>query len=862
MAIDPICGMKVDESKSLKLEKDGRVYFFCSKHCQDKFLGREEKKSDIEKKSKKVVIKIVGMHCVSCGASIEKALKEAEGVIEAKVNFSSQEAFIEYDPNKIEPDNLHAIINKLGYKTIQKKEKTILNLKIIGMDNPHCLGNVEKALDALDGILEKELSISQKAKIKFDSSIISKDKIKQTIKEAGYTPLEEEEISIDLEKEIREREIKSYKIKFIFSLIFSIPLMYFAMAEGFKLPLSKFFLDNMALIQFILATPVILIGFQFFKRGIIAIIKTHSPNMDTLISLGVGSAYLYSLFVSIAIWLGNPRYGTKDLYYEISAFLVTFILLGKLLEAIARGKTSEAIKKLMGLQPKTATVLRENIEEEIPIEEVLVGDIVVVKPGEKIPVDGVVIEGHSNVDESMITGESMPVEKSEGAEVIGGTINKTGSFKFRATKVGKETALAQIIKLVEEAQASKAPIQELADKVSAYFVPTVLGIGIFAFIVWILLGKGFLFALTVFVSVLIIACPCALGLATPTAVMVGTGIGAENGILIKNANALQNACQIDTIIFDKTGTLTKGEPQLTDVISYGESQDEVLSLAASIEKNSEHPLGEAIVKEARNREILLRDTKNFDSITGKGVLGLVDDHNILLGNAVLMEENKIDISGAKSDYERLAEEGKTIMFIAKDNKLIGLLAVADTLKEFSKEAIDALKSLKKKVIMITGDNKRTAFAIAKKLNIDRVLAEVLPKDKAEEIKKLQKEGLKVGMVGDGINDAPALVQADVGIAIGTGTDIAIEAGEIVLIKDDLQDVVMAIDLSRYAMKKIKQNLFWAFIYNLIGIPVAAGILYPFTGFLLNPMIAGLAMAFSSVSVVTNSLLMKRYKRKI
>jgi Cu+-exporting ATPase len=867
MAIDPVCGMEVDENKALKAEKDGKVYSFCSKHCKEKFLGKEEETphppSPQEGLKDKVIIDIIGMHCASCVSTIENVLKKIPGIYNANVNFSNEKAFVEYDPNRVTIDQIHEAINNAGYKTIREDKGIVtLNLNIIGMDNPHCLSTVESTLNSLKGILKKELSINQKAKIQFDASIISKEKIKETIKNAGYTPLEEEEATVDREKEIREKEIKSLKIRFIISLILSLPLMYFAMATGLRLPVPEFIDNNMALIQFLLATPVMFCGYQFFTKGTMAIIKTRSANMDTLVAIGVGSAYIYSLFASISIWIGNTSYSSKDLYYEIAAFLITFILLGKLFEAVAKGKTSEAIKKLMGLQPKTAIVLRNGQEKEIPVEEVVIEDIIIVKPGQKIPVDGIVTEGHSGVDESMITGESIPVEKSPGKEVIGGTINKTGSFKFKATKIGKDTALAQIIKLVQEAQGSKAPIQELADKISAYFVPGVIAIGFLSFIIWIIAGKGFIFALTIFIAVLIIACPCALGLATPTAVMVGTGIGAENGILIKSAQALQIAHQINAIVFDKTGTLTKGEPKLTDIVTYEGSEEEILTLSASVEKVSEHPLGEAIVKEAENRNVLLKDVKDFNSITGKGVYGKVEEREIFLGNRKLMEEKGIDISKAEKDLERSEKEGKTVMFLAKNSKLIGIVAVADTLKEYSKEAITALKKIGKQVVMITGDNKRTAQAIAKKLDIDMVLAEVLPQDKAKEVKKLQSQGLKVAAVGDGINDAPMLAQADIGIAIGTGTDVAIESGDVVLIKDDLRDVVMAMDLSHYAMKKIKQNLFWAFFYNSAGIPVAAGLLYPFTGFLLNPMIAGAAMAFSSVSVVSNSLLMKRYKRAI
>jgi len=622
-------------------------------------------------------------------------------------------------------------------------------------------------------------------------------------------------------------------------------------------------MDNMALIQLLLASGVLICGYQFFARGIFSLVRIHRANMDTLIALGVGSAYLYSLFVSINIWLGNKFFGMSNLYYEVAAFLLTFVLLGKYLEALTKRKTSQSIKRLWSLRPKTAILIRQGQEVEIPVEELLVGDIVVVKPGQRIPVDGKITEGYSGVDESMITGESIPVEKTVNDKVIGGSINKYGTFKFKATKVGKDTALAQIIKLVEEAQGSKAPIQELADKVAAIFVPTVLIIAFSSFFIWILLGKGFVFALTTFIAVLIIACPCSLGLATPTAVMVGTGKAAENGIIIKNAASLQIAAEIDKIIFDKTGTLTEGKPKLTDIVSYIGNEDEVLMFAASLEKPSGHVLSDAIVGAAKEKGVSLKQLRQFETISGKGVVGKIGEgQTILAGNRRLMQDRAIDIKIAAADLDRLEKQGKTVILVAKNDQLIGLVAVRDTLKEFSKTLIDKLKRMGKDVIMITGDNKRTAAAIAQEIGIEKVLAEVLPKDKLDQIRKLQNDGFKVAFVGDGVNDAPALSGADLGIAIGSGTDIAIESGDIILIKDDLRDVATAIDLSGYAMQKIRQNLFWAFFYNIIGIPIAAGILYPFNGLLLNPMVAGAAMAFSSVSVVSNSLLMNRYKPRM
>ncbi|MBU4468329.1 MAG: copper-translocating P-type ATPase, partial [Candidatus Omnitrophica bacterium] len=640
-------------------------------------------------------------------------------------------------------------------------------------------------------------------------------------------------------------------------------LMYIAMGPCVGLGVHKAIMDNMALIQFLLASGVLICGYQFFARGFLTLVRIHRANMDTLVALGVGSAYLYSLFVSINIWLGNKSLGMSNLYYEVAAFLLTFVLLGKYLEALTKRKTSQSIKRLWNLRPKTAIVMRQGQEVEIPVEELLVGDMVVVKPGQRIPVDGKITEGYSSVDESMITGESIPVEKALNDKVIGGSINKYGTFKFKATKVGKDTTLAQIIKLVEEAQGSKAPIQELADKVAAIFVPTVLIIAFASFFIWILLGKGFVFALTTFIAVLIIACPCSLGLATPTAVMVGTGKAAENGIIIKNAASLQIAAEIDKIIFDKTGTLTEGKPKLTDIVSYIGNEDEVLMLAASLEKPSGHVLSDALVEAAKEKGIFLKPMQQFETISGKGVVGKIEEgQTILAGNRRLMQERAIDLKIAAGDLDRLEEQGKTIILVAKEDKLMGLVAVRDTVKKLSRTLIAKLKGMGKDVIMITGDNKRTALAIAKEIGIQKVLAEVLPKDKLGEIKKLQNDGFKVAFVGDGINDAPALSGADLGIAIGSGTDIAIESGDIILIKDDLADVATAIELSGYAMRKIKQNLFWAFFYNMIGIPIAAGILYPFNGLLLNPMVAGAAMAFSSVSVVLNSLLMNSYKPSV
>ena len=677
----------------------------------------------------------------------------------------------------------------------------------------------------------------------------------------------EEKTFVDREKEAREREIRDLRNRFLVSLAFSLPLLYFSMGWMINLPVPL--MDNasiQALIQLVLTTPVMIAAFNLYVSGAKALLRK-MPNMDSLVFVGTTAAYLYSIAVSVVIWSGVGNYGIKDLYYEIAAFILVFILLGKYLEAVTKGRTSEALKKLIGLQAKTARVIRNRKEVEIPVEDVKVGDIIIVKPGEKIPVDGIVVEGSSFVDEKVITGESMPVLKEKGDNVIGGTINQTGLLKFKATAVGKDTVLAQIIKIVEEAQASKAPIQLLADKVAQYFVPAVILIALASFFFWyVVMNMPFVFALTTLIAVLIIACPCALGLATPTAIMVSVGIGAEKGILIKNAEALETAHKLDVVIFDKTGTLTKGEPSVTDIVPLADyDAGEVLKLAGIAEKGSEHPLGHAILEAAKKRKVKIAEGKNYKSFAGKGIRCTFSNKWIYVGNRAFMKDNGIKIDEKLENIiTKLENDGKTCVIVAFNKKVVGVIAIADTLKEHSKEAISQLKKMNKEVWMISGDNERTARAIARQVGIDEsnVMAEVLPQDKAKKVEELQQKGKIVAFVGDGINDAPALAQADVGIAIGSGTDIAMETGEIILVRDDLRDVVRAIKLSSYTIKKIKQNLFWAFFYNVVGIPIAAGALYPFLGLLLNPMIAAAAMAFSSVSVVSNSLLMKRHKNKL
>jgi len=869
MAIDPICGMEVDEKTALSVEFEGKKYYFCSPGCRDKFLAQKgliappsaevkPPQEGDEPQKEKATLQIIGMHCASCAATIEESLNKVEGVSKVAVNFATEKAYVEYDPSKASRQQLEETIREAGYGVL-KEEAQYLNLKVIGMDNAHCLGTVEAALKGVKGIVSSQLFLNERAKIVFEPTLTTKEIIKKAIKDAGYTPVEE--TTVDREKEARQREIRILRIKFTVSLVFAAPLLYFAMGPHVGLPEPSIPDWSMALLQLLLATPIIGAGYQFYTVGLRAVVKSYRASMDTLVALGTGTAYLYSLAISILIWIGRPNYTSHDLYYEVAGLLIVFIMLGRMLEALAKGRTSQSIRKLLELQPKTALVVRDGKEQEVPIDEVMVGDTVIVKPGGNVPVDGMVLEGSSSVDQSLLTGESIPVEKNAGDEVIGGTINQSGWLKFKAARVGSDTALSQIVRLVEEAQGSKAPVQRLADTVSAYFVPAVLGIGLVTFLAWYLSGSALSFSLTAFIAVIIIACPCALGLATPTAVIVGTGKGAESGILIRDAATLEKACQVDTVVFDKTGTLTRGKPEVTDIIpvSNPHSADDILRLAAAAEKRSEHHLSEAIVAKAEERKLSIPEIDSFTAIAGKGVEARYDKTTILVGNRKLFADKGIDIKDIEGGITRLEGEGRTVVLVGTDGKVTGMIAIADTAKPSAAETVAWLKRQGKQVVMITGDNRRAAESVARSLGIERVLAEVLPEDKANEIKRLQEQGERVAMVGDGINDAPALVQADVGIAIGSGTDIAIESGGIVLVKDDLRDVARTLDLSCYTMRKIRQNLFWAFFYNVISIPIAAGVLYPFYGFLLNPIIAGAAMAFSSVSVVTNSLSMRRYQ---
>ena len=738
----------------------------------------------------------------------------------------------------------------------------VKTFKVYGMTCSACASRVERVTRKLEGVKDASVNFAtEKLTVTVEKNKISYEKLKTTIDKAGYRLVEE----INLKTETKEvSESRRLFNRFIISLVFTVPLLIISMGHMIGMPLLSIINPkinplNFALVQFVLTLIVMITGYKFYKIGIKNLFKL-APNMDSLISVSTLAAFIYGIFAIYKIIIGdNPHDYAMHLYFESIATILTLITLGKYLEAVSKGKTSEAIKKLMGLAPKVATVIRDNKEMQVSIEDVEISDIVIVKPGEKIPVDGEVIEGITSVDESMLTGESIPVEKVTGSTVIGASINKNGFIKYKATKVGQDTALAQIIKLVEDAQGSKAPIAKIADVISAYFVPVVISLAIISSVSWLIAGESFIFSLTIFISVLVIACPCALGLATPTAIMVGTGKGAENGILIKGGEALETTHKIDTIVFDKTGTITEGKPKVTDIITNSISEEELLILAASSEKGSEHPLGEAILNEGRNKNLKLKKIDKFNAIAGQGIDVVIENKNILLGNRKLMIDQNIDITIFNDKVEDLSNQGKTPMYIAINKEIKGIIAVADVVKVSSKKAIETLHKMGIKTVMITGDNENTAKAIAKEVGIDNVLAEVLPEDKAKSIKKLQDENKKVAMVGDGINDAPALAKADIGIAIGSGSDVAIESADIVLIRSDLMDVSKAIKLSKATIRNIKQNLFWAFAYNVLGIPVAMGVLHIFGGPLLNPMIAAAAMSLSSISVLLNALRLKNFK---
>lgn len=814
------------------------------------------------------IYKVDGMTCASCSSAVERVTKKLEGVESSVVNLSTEKLTITYNEIALEKESILEVVKKAGYTaTIEVPDKTI-TMPIDGMTCAACSQAIERKLSKNDGVTSITVNLAtETAQIVYNPDKVRLSELKQQITKLGYTPKEiVVKRNVDQDQLKKENEIKSMKFKLLIATIFTIPLFYIAMAPMIKfinLPYPDMLsmmmnpLNN-ALTQIVLVMPVVWAGRKFYTVGYRQIWH-RSPNMDSLIAIGTSAALVYSFFSVYQIIEGDHM-AVEHMYFETAAVIITLILLGKTLETISKGKTSEAIKKLIGLTPKTAIVLNGDQEIEMPVEEIEIGDIVLAKPGSKIAVDGIIVEGYSTIDESMLTGESMPVDKKIDDSVFGASINKTGMIKYKATKVGDETALAQIIKLVEQAQGSKAPIARMADIISGYFVPVVFIIALLSALAWYLSGQDIIFTLKVFIAILVIACPCALGLATPTAIMVGTGKGAELGVLVKSGEALETAHKIDTIIFDKTGTLTKGKPEVTDIIAFEPfTEEDVLKVAYSAEYGSEHPLAQSIVKKGSNAKLERLTIETFEEVPGHGLKATVAGQVIHLGNIKLMKIADVVYEHGMDSFTKLAEEGKTPMFLSIDQKLAGIIGAADVLKENSAAAIQKLHKMNIKTLMITGDHEKTARAIAKSVGIDDVLAEVLPSDKASSVKKLQEEGRTVAMVGDGINDAPALAQADIGIAIGSGTDVAMESADIVLMKSDLLDVVSAIALSRATIRNIKQNLFWAFIYNVIGIPVAAGLLYLFGGPLLNPVFAAAAMSMSSVSVLTNALRLKTFK---
>ena len=834
------------------------------------------------KTEERVTIPVRGMTCASCVGRVEGSLSKVPGVTKAAVNLATEEATVTYEPDVSTVTDLYAAVEAAGYEA----KPVTKTFAVRGMTCASCVKRVEDALLAVEGVERAQVNLATERVTVAYAPAVQLDTLRDAARAAGYELVREIDASAELEDtEAAERakEERDLRLRVIFSAAIGVTLI--VLAQSAHIPgLSSVRPGAINMIAWALATPVLFWAGARFYRGAWQVGRHRSTDMNTLIAVGTSVAYFYSIVATVWPGLIEGAAGVSaDVYFETAAVIVALILFGRWLEARAKGQTSAAIKRLMGLQAKTARVVRDGEELDVPIEDVVAGDIVIVRPGEKIAVDGVVVEGQSSVDESMLTGESLPVDKEPDAEVFGATMNKTGSFRFRATKVGRESALAQIIQLVQEAQGSKAPIQRLADVIASYFVPAVLVIALGSFAVWLAIGPSpaITFALLTAVAVLIIACPCALGLATPTAIMVGTGKGAEHGILIRGGESLETAHKITTVVLDKTGTITEGKPSVTDVVATdGLAADELLRLAASAERGSEHPLAEAIVAEAKARGITLVEAEQFQALPGHGIEAQVDGHRLLLGNAKLMQNNgrssgqPYDLNGLSEQAEALANDGKTPMFIAVDDQMAGIIAVADTLKPEAREAVSGLLSAGIKVVLLTGDNRRTAAAIARQAGIERVMAEVLPEEKVAQVRALQEQGEVVAMVGDGINDAPALAQADIGIAIGTGTDVAMEASDITLIKGDPRDIATAIRLSKQTMRTIRQNLFWAFAYNTALIPLAAGVLYPIFsnggvpaglepflgefGF-LNPMLAAGAMALSSVSVMANSLRLRGFR---
>ena len=810
---------------------------------------------------------VTGMTCASCVARIEKVVGRLEGVSKATVNLATEKLHLEFDEGVLASGAVRKAVEDAGYGLQEPDRSKHVTIPIEGMTCASCVMRIEKAVGKLEGVSRVSVNLAtEKADVDYDPARTRISSIKKSITDAGYTPREiDSSETVDKDAERKANEIRVMWTKFIVAASAAVPLLYLAMGHmipALRLPLPGF-LNPMerpllfALAQVALVIPALVAGNRFYRVGGKALWHL-GPNMDSLIAIGTAAAVLYSLYSTWLIATGHPA-AVDNLYFETAAVIIALILLGKTLETVSKGRTSQAIKKLMGLAPKTALVIHDGVETEIPISEVEVGDVLRVRPGQKVPVDGVVVDGYTSVDESMLTGESIPVEKKAGDPVTGASLNKNGTITFKATRVGADTALAQIIKLVEQAQGSKAPIAQMADVVSGYFVPIVMLIALAAGAAWLISGQSVAFSMTIFTAVLVIACPCALGLATPTAIMVGTGKGAETGILIKGGAALEETHRIQTVILDKTGTITEGAPVVTDIaLANGTGEDRLLQLAASAEKGSEHPLGDAIVGRAESRGLPLLPLESFQAVPGRGIEARIEGRLVLLGNRAFMSERAVALGALEQRSAELAGAGKTPMFVALDGAAAGIIAVADVPKAGSRAAIARLREMGIEVAMITGDNERTAKAIAAQVGVDRVLAEVLPHQKAEAVRKLQSEGRKVAMVGDGINDAAALAQADIGIAIGSGTDVAIESADIVLMRSDLGDVVGAIRLSKATIRTIRQNLFWAFCYNVLGIPIAAGVLHLFGGPLLNPIFAAAAMSMSSVSVVSNALRLRRF----
>lgn len=868
---DPICGMEIEANQTFATRTlDGETFYLCSKRCAEQF-DREHAASATTgvadgHRQRHIDLPINNLEGRQGAYRLIEHLARLPGVAEVKTNFKTGLAHVEYNPEQVTIEQIVADAGAAGY-TIGR---STLQLTIQGMHCGSCVTTIEEALSQMPGVLSANVNLTtSQAHVEFVPGLVDAAALNRAIEKSGYTVGQSPAASdagLDQETQERDREYRTLIRKFWFAVIISVPVVILSYPSFFPILRDLLPSGSTALRLVwgglgVLTVPVLAwSGSQFFS-GAWAALKHRQANMHTLIALGTSAAWIYST-VAVLVPSMFPSMELAETFYDVTSVVIALVVLGLALELKAKGRTSEAIRKLIGLQAKTARVVRSNTEMDIPVEEVLVGDTVIVRPGEKIPVDGTVLQGSSSVDESMITGESMPVEKRAGEDVIGATMNQTGSFQFRATRVGKDTALSQIVRLVQDAQGSKAPIQRVVDQVAHYFVPAVMILAVGAAVIWFVFGPqpAFVYALIVFVTTLIIACPCALGLATPTSLTVGIGKGAEHGILIRSGDALQTTQKLHTLILDKTGTITKGKPELTDVIAErGFEEDVVLGLAASVERSSEHPLANAIVEGAKTRSLKLLNVENFNAIPGHGVEAVVDNHHVLLGNAKLMSSKGILLERLEVESVRLADDGKTPMYVAINGKAAGIIAVADTVKDDSIATIAALKRLGLEVVMLTGDNRRTAQAIGRKVGVDRILAEVLPQDKAHEVQKLQLEGKSVGMVGDGINDAPALAQADVGFAIGTGTDVAIEAADITLISGSLHGVVTAIEISKATMRNVYQNLFGAFIYNTLGLPIAMGVLYPFFGLLLSPILAAAAMAASSVTVVTNANRLRGWK---